>query len=147
MNYSNTIFNQLLSFLPKYKFNEFVGQHNGDKYIKKMTSWNQFVLLLYAQATGKKSLRDIETGFNMHQNTWHHLGIKTVAKSSISDANNKKSYQIFEKLFYALLEQCKDVTMNKEFKFNNPLYSFDSTTINLCLSIFDWAKYRKKKVL
>jgi len=145
MNYSNTIFNQLLSFLPKYKFNEFVGQHNGDKYIKKMTSWNQFVLLLYAQATGKKSLRDIETGFNMHQNTWHHLGIKTVAKSSISDANNKRSYQIFEKLFYALLEQCKDVTMNKEFKFNNPLYSFDSTTINLCLSIFDWAKYRKEK--
>ena len=145
MNYSNTIFNQLLSFLPKYQFNQFVGQHNGDKYIKKMTSWNQFVLLLYAQATGKKSLRDIETGFNMHQNTWHHLGIKTVAKSSISDANNKRSYQIFEKLFYALLEQCKDVTMNKEFKFNNPLYSFDSTTINLCLSIFDWAKYRKEK--
>lgn len=145
MNYTNTIFNQLLSFLPKYKFNEFVGQHQGDKYIKKMTSWNQFVLLLYAQATGKKSLRDIETGFNMHQNTWHHLGIKTVAKSSISDANNKRSYQIFEKLFYSLLNQCRNITPNKKFKFNNPLYSFDSTTINLCLSVFDWARYRKEK--
>ena len=145
MYYSSTIFNQLLSFLPKYQFNQFVGQHHGDRYIKKLTTWNQLSALLYAQATGKKSLRDIETGMKMHENHWYHLGIKSVARSSLSYANNNRSYEIFEKLFYALLGQCKEVAINNNFKFNNPLYSFDSTTIKLCLSVFDWAKYQKEK--
>jgi len=145
MYYSNTIFNQLLGFLPKYKFNQFVGQHNGDRYIKKLTTWNQLTALLYAQATGKKSLRDIETGLKIHKNQWYHLGIGSVAKSSLAYANRNRSYEIFEKLFYALLEQCKEVTANRNFKFNSPLYSFDSTTIKLCLSIFDWAKYTREK--
>ncbi len=145
MNYSNTIFNQLLSFLPKYKFKEFVGQHNGDRYVKKLTTWNQLTALLYAQATGKSSLRDIETGLRVHETQWHHLGIKTVAKSSLSYTNNNRSSEIFEKLFYELLKQCKEVTPVKEFKFDNPLYSFDSTTVRLCLSVFDWAKYKSEK--
>jgi hypothetical protein len=145
MYYSSTIFNQLLSFLPKHKFKEFVGQHNGDKYVKKLTTWNQLTALLYAQATGKKSLRDIETGLKLHEGQWYHLGIGTVAKSSLSYANNNRSYEIFEKLFYALLDQCKEITTNKHFKFNSPLYSFDSTTIRLCLSVFDWAKYTREK--
>ena len=143
--YSNTIFNQLLSFLPRYKFDQFVGQHKCDRYVKKLTTWNQLTALLYAQATGKNSLRDIETGMKLHKNQWYHLGIASVAKSSLSYANNNRSYEIFEKLFYALLEQCKEVAVNKNFKFNSPRYSFDSTTIKLCLSIFDWAKYRKEK--
>ena len=145
MYYSNTIFNQLLSFLPRYQFDQFVGQHNGDRYVKKLTTWNQLTALLYAQATGKDSLRDIETGLKLHQEQWYHLGINTVAKSSLSYANNNRNYEIFEKLFYALLEQCKDVTADKNFKFHNPLYSFDSTTVRLCLSVFDWAKYTKEK--
>lgn len=145
MYYSNTIFNQLLSFLPKYKFNQFVGQHNGDRYVKRLTTWNQFTALLYAQVTGKKSLRDIETGLKIHENQWYHLGINSVAKSSLSYANNNRSYEIFEKLFYAVLRQCKEVAISKNFNFNSPLYSFDSTTIKLCLSIFDWAKYTKEK--
>lgn len=145
MYYSNTIFNQLLSFLPKHQFNQFVGQHKGDRYVKKLTTWNQLTALLYAQATGKKSLRDIETGMKIHENQWYHLGISSVAKSSLSYANNNRSYEIFEKLFYALLEQCKEVATSKNFKFNSPLYSFDSTTIKLCLSVFNWAKYRKEK--
>lgn len=145
MYYSSTIFNQLLSFLPKYQFNQFVGQHQGDKYVKKLTTWNQLTALLYAQATGKKSLRDIETGLKLHQEQWYHLGISSVTKSSLSYANNNWSCEIFEKLFYEVLKQCKAVTPKKDFKFDNPLYSFDSTTVQLCLSVFDWAKYTKEK--
>ncbi len=146
MYHSNTLFGQLLSFLPKNKFNQFVGQHEADRYVKKMTSWNQFVILMYAQATGKDSLREIETGFNIHDNSWYHLGIKSVARSSISYANNNRSCDIFEKLFYALLKQCQEVTSaDREFKFKNPLYILDSSTISLCLSLFDWAKYSKTK--
>lgn len=143
--YSNTIFNQLLNFLPKFRFKEFVAQHDGDKHIRSLTTWNQLVVLLYAQATGKDSLREIETGFSLQRNTWHHLGVKTVAKSSIADANKRRDSEIFEKLFYALLEHLKEVVPEKKFKFNNPIYSFDSSTISLSLSIFDWAKCRATK--
>src|SRR3989338_47599 len=143
--YSNTIFNQLLNFLPKDNFSQFVGQHHGDKYVKRVTTWNQLILLLYAQSTGKDSLREIETGFKAHDGSWYHLGVNSVAKSSLADANRRRSYQIFEKLFYSLLKQCQEVLPEREFNFKNPLYSFDSTTIKLCLSIFDWAKYSKTK--
>lgn len=146
MYYSNTLFGQLLSFLPKNKFNQFVGQQEADRYVKKMTSWSQFVILMYAQATGKDSLREIETGFNTHEGSWYHLGVKSVARSSMSYANNNRNYDIFEKLFYALLKQCQEITSaDREFKFKNPLYILDSSTISLCLSLFDWAKYSKTK--
>jgi len=143
--YSNTIFNQLLAFLPKSKFSQFVGQHNGDKWVKSLTTWNQFVALMYAQATGKDSLREIETGLSMHASSWYHLGVKTVARSSLSDANKRRDYRIFENLFYELLKRCREITPEKEFSFNNPLYSLDATTVRLCLSIFDWAKYKTTK--
>jgi hypothetical protein len=146
MNYSNTIFNQLLNFLPRHKFDQFVGQHQGDRYTKRLTTWNQLVALLYAQATGKDSLREIETGLNLNKNTWHHLGIGSVARSSLADANSRRSYQIFEQLFYSLLSQCREIIPEEnKFNFKNPLYSFDSTTIELCLNLFDWAKYRTAK--
>ena len=145
MAYTNTIFNQLLNFLPRQHFNAFIGQHNGDKYVKKLDTWNHLTALLYAQATGKESLREIETGLLIQTNTWSHLGIKSVSKSTLSDANNRRDSQIFEKLFYKLLNQCVEVTPNKPFSFDNPLYSLDATVISVCLSLFDWARYSKTK--
>lgn len=141
----NTIFNQLLTLIPKDDFNRFIGQHNSNKYTKKLTAWNQFTALLFAQATGKDSLRDIEISLKMHSNQLYHLGINTVAKSTLSYANNTRNYIIFEKLFYSLLEKCRNFTTKKKFKFKNKLYSLDSTTIQLCLNIFDWAKYTRTK--
>jgi hypothetical protein len=143
--YSNTIFGQLLSFLPKNRFKQIAAEFNGDRYTKSLTTWNQLIALLYAQATGKESLRELETGFNVQSGAWHHLGVNTVARSSLAEANGRRSYQIFEKLFYALLEQCREITPHREFKFDNPLYSFDASIINLCLSVFDWAKHRTAK--
>lgn len=99
----STIFAQIMQLLPKHKFDQFTGQHNGDRYTKKLSSWQQLQILLFSQATGKESLRDIETGLSLHENKWYHLGIETVAKSTLSDANNNRSYEIYEKLFYALL--------------------------------------------
>lgn len=145
MENSITILSQLLSFLPKKAFSRLVGQHNGDKYTKKLTAWNQFVLLLYAQASCKDSLREIETGINTHENSFYHLGIKSAARSSLSYANKTRDYEIFEKLFYLLFKQFKGVVSAGQFKFNNPLYIIDSTTVSLCLSLFDWAKYSRTK--
>ena len=145
MYHSTTIFNQLLSFVPKNHFRRFVGQHDADRYVKKLTTWNQFVVLMYAQATGKDSLRDIETGLSLQTHLWHHLGIRSAAKSSVARANNRRSYKIFEQLFYALLTQCKDLTVSRSFTFENPLYSLDATTIEMCLSLCNWAHYRHAK--
>jgi hypothetical protein len=96
-HYTNTILNQLLAFLPKDQFDHFVGQHAGDRYVKKLTTWNQLVVLLYAQATGKESLRDIETALRAHQGAWYHLGVTTIARSSLADANTRRDARIFEK--------------------------------------------------
>lgn len=131
--HTNTVLHQLLGFLPKDTFLRFVGQHNTDKWTKSLTSWNHLVVLLYAQATGKESLREIETGLSLHNGIWHHLGIHTVKRSTLAYANNHRDYRIFEKLFYALLERCKEMTPVRAFSFENPLYALDATVIKLCL--------------
>jgi len=145
MHYTNTIFNQLLQFLPKHKFKQFVGQHDADKDTKRLSTWSQLIAMLYAQATGKDSLREVETGLSVHPGQWYHLDIGSVARSTLSDANNRRDAAVFEKLFYALLERCREVTPQRSFSFKNPLYSLDASTITLCLSVFDWSKATKTK--
>ncbi|MBI3589189.1 MAG: IS4 family transposase [Candidatus Liptonbacteria bacterium] len=131
--------------MPKTQFDQFVGQHEGDKWVKKMDTWNELVILLYSQASGKDSLREIEVGLDINTAKWYHLGIQSAARSTISYALNNRDYQIYEKLFYALLEKTKAITPTNRFNFENPLYSIDSTTVQLCLSIFDWAHFRTAK--
>lgn len=145
MAYNNTVFNQLLNMLPRHKFETSVSKYQGDYYTKHFTSWNQLLVNLYAQASGKDSLRDIETGLKSQQNHWYHLGLYNVARSTISYANNKRDYRIYEDTFYQSLSKCKNVTPKHRFKFKNPLYTLDSTVIDLCLSLFPWAKFRKTK--
>jgi len=145
MHYSSTIFGQMVSFLSKYHFDALVGQHEGDRYVKKYSAWNELIVLMYAQATGKDSLREIETGLSTHEGAWHHLGIKSTKRSTLAEAHERRSYRIFESTFYDLLEHCIGITPKHRFTFKNPLYALDSTTIELCLSLFPWAKYRKTK--
>ena len=145
MKYVNTIFNQLLNMLPRNEFEQKVAQEKANRYTKHFTAWNQLLVNLYAQITGKKSLRDIETGLKMQQNAWYHLGLVNAVRSTISYSNGKRSYRIVESAFYHLLKKCRDITPKHKFRFKNPLYTLDSTTINLCLSVFPWAKFRKRK--
>lgn len=141
-----TIFHQLLDLLPKNEFDQFVGTHKADRYVKKFTTWQQLIALLYAQATEKDSLREIETGLRVHASSWYHLGIENITKSTLARANAKRSYQIFESLFYALLKRCKHLLPDTNcFDFKNDLYALDSTTIDLCLNLFPWATFRTRK--
>ena len=145
MKYNNTIFNQILNMLPRYEFEKEVEKEQGNRYTKHFTAWNQLLVNLYAQITGKKSLRDIETGLKMHQSSWYHLGLVNAVRSTISYANTKRSYKIAENAFYHLLGKCRDVTPKHKFRFKNPLYTMDATVIELCLAMFPWAKFRKRK--
>lgn len=145
-NTTTTVLQQLLHLLPRNDFQSFVGQHNADKYTKKLKCWNQLTILLYAQATEKDSLRDIETGLRVQGGKWYHLGLSTCARSTLSRANGKRPWNIYESLFYKVLERCQNLgSGTASFSFKNDLYAIDSTTIDLCLSLFPWARFRKEK--
>lgn len=143
-NYS-TIFRQILRFLPKRQFAYDAQKGGYNRYTKHFYVWRQFIVNLYAQISGKKSLRDIETGLRAQQDLWHHLGLKNISKSQLSYVNGKRDYRIFQNLYYNLFSKCIDVTPKHKFRFKNPLQILDSTLIDLCLSVFPWAKFRKQK--
>lgn len=145
MSSRNTVFSQLLQLICRYRFQKCVNEREGDKYTKTLTCWQQFIVLLFAQAKGLTSLRDIVVSLKSHHRKWYHLGLTTVARSTLSDANSIRDAAIFEDVFYALLEKCRELSPRHRFKFKNPLYSFDSTLIDVCLSLYPWATYRKKK--
>lgn len=146
MHNPTTVLQQLLVLMPEQEFQTFVGQHNADRYTKSFSCWNQLTTMLYAQATEKDSLRDIEEGLSILDSTWHELDLRSVARSTIAYANKKRPAQIYESLFNALLRRCGDtLTDKKQFSFKNPLRAVDSSTIDLCLSLFPWAKFRTTK--
>ena len=145
MSSLNTVLNELLQIVPRYKFESLVHTYQNDRYVKYYTTWQQFITLLYAQMKGKDSLRDIITSLNTHKAAWYHMGLKDIHRSTISDANRNRSYEVYEKLFYAILSKTKDITPRHKFRFKNPLYSIDATVIDLCLSMFGWAQFRTTK--
>jgi hypothetical protein len=101
--------------------------------------------MLHAQITGSESLRDLETSFNAHRSCHYHLGLSEVHRSTLADANEKRAWQIYLQLFYALLHKFKKVKRSRLVRIANRIYTWDSTTIDLCLSVFDWARFRQTK--
>ncbi|HAW57868.1 MAG TPA: IS4 family transposase [Bacteroidales bacterium] len=145
MSHYTTILNEMLKLLPRHQFETLVKNQDSDRYVKRFNSWRQLVTMVYAQSSGKQSLRDIQRGLEANSARTYHLGIPAIKRSTLSDANSKRSYKVFEGLFYKLLTRCHEVTPQHRFRFKNPLHSFDATTIDLCLSVFPWAKFRRAK--
>ena len=112
-------------------------------YCKHFTAWKQFLTLLFAQISGKDSLREIETALLANHKRLYPLGMEAVAKSTLSEAMNRRDPEIFKALFEEILDRVMSVAPKHKFKFKNPLYAIDSTTIDLCLSRYNWAYYRK----
>jgi len=141
----NTIMAELLRIFPRYELEKLETRYQGNYYTKYFTGWQQLIVLLFSQVGGKDSLREIEASLSAHGDKWYHIGLKGVKRSTLADAMRERPSAIYEGLFYALLAKCKTVTPKHKFKFKNPLYSLDSTVIDLCLSIFPWAVFRKRK--
>ena len=102
MAYSNTVFRQMVNLIPSRQFHSEVEQSGANRYTKHFTAWNQLIVNLYAQASGKKSLRDIETGC-ASKSCWHHLGLKNISRSQLSYVNARRDYQLFQGLYYLML--------------------------------------------
>jgi hypothetical protein len=149
MNTEKTIFAQLLSFLPKYEFEKCVARYNGNHRVKKFTCWEQFIVMCFAQLTYRDSLRDIETCLRAMQTKLYHIGLRSkISKSTIADANESRDWRIFADFCHYLISWAEklyhdDASFTVELK--NAVYAVDSTTIDLCLSLFPWAKFRKRK--
>ena len=139
----NTVFSQLMQLICQYRFKKCVDQYGGDRYTKRFSCWQQLLVLLFAQAKGLTSLRDIGISLRSHHKKCYHLGLTGVARSTLADANNKRDADILKEVFYSLVEKCRDLAPRH--RFNNPLYSFDTTLINVCLSLYPWATYRSQK--
>ena len=142
MNHINTIFYQLLRFVPKHRFDAAVTRHQGDYRVRHLNCWSQFVAMLYAQLSGCQSLRHLESTFNSHSNHHYHLGVKEIRRSTLADANKKRPLGIYKELFFSLLGQVQ-TKIAKEAQ--QAIRLIDSTTIDLNKQQFSWAHFRSHK--
>ena len=146
MNKEKYVFAQLISFLNENKFRRIVDKYQGNRYIKHFTCWNQLLAMMFGQLSNRESLRDLIVALDAHHSKSYHLGLgKNISKSSLARANQDRDYRIFEEYAYYLVNEARQKRVCDIFKLGGNVYAFDSTTIDLCLSVFWWAKFRKKK--
>jgi hypothetical protein len=142
-----SLFSQVLSLFPRTEFQQAVKQHRAERHVKRYPCWDQFVAMLFCQLAQAHSLREICGGLACCLGKLRHLGVGTAPnKSTLAYANEHRPWQLYETVFGQLLTKCQAVARGKKrFRFHNKLYSLDSTTIDLCLSLFNWARFVKAK--
>jgi hypothetical protein len=141
----SSVFSQILKLFPRTEFAQVVNKHEGDRGAKGFTCWTQFVAMAFCQLGRAQSLREITDGLRSCEGKLKHLGIEAPARSTLAYANQHRPWQIYQDLFGKLLERCQQIAPKHRFRFKNKLYSLDATTITLCASMFDWARYKRKK--
>ncbi len=141
-----SIFSQLLQLFPRLEFARLVRETHAERHARGFTCWGQFVAMLFCQLGRAHSLREICGGLASCEGKLSHLGIQVPKRSSLAYANEHRPWQLSEQLFYRLLERCRAaVPLPRKFRFKNKLVSLDSTIIDLCVSVFDWATFRRTK--
>ena len=148
MHTGPTVFKQLLQHLPRYEFNLCVQRYRGEYWAKSFSTFDQFLCLAYAQMAGRESLRDIETCLNSHREKLYHIGFRgDVSRTTLADANGRRDWRIFQDFGHVLIGMAQRLYQSDTIavELTQPLYAFDSTTIDLCLSLFPWAEFRKTK--
>jgi len=149
MNKGKTVFSQLMSFMPDYEFDKCVDKYNGNYKVRTFSCRNHFYVMCFAQLTYRESLRDIEVSLKALSNKLYHSGIThSVPKSTLAEANETRDWRIYADFAQVLIREARKLyKKDNDFlcEIDNMAYALDSTTIDLCLSLFPWAKFRKKK--
>jgi len=141
----NTILNQITAFIPRHDFDYYAKAHHSGQKFRSYNRWSQFMAMLIGQLSGRKSLRDITHNLKAQRNRLYHLGMKQTSRATLARVNEQQPASLYEALFFQLLKKCQQVSPSHKFSFKNKLYLLDTTTIDLCLSVFPWAKFRKRK--
>jgi hypothetical protein len=149
MNIGKYIFSQIILHLPARVFDRCVEHYDGNKYVKHFTCWSQLLCMMFGQLSGRDSLRDLLVSISPHKAKFYHLGFgKNVSKTNLALANEKRDYRIFEEFAYIMIKKARSCSMpDADFKLDitGSVYAFDSTLIDLCLSVFWWAEFRTTK--
>ena len=145
MNHHHTLLGQMLQMFPRFEFQKAVLETKAEYHARGFTSWNHFVAMFFGQLAGQDSLRGIEAGLATQSKALYHMGIEPVHRSTLAYANEHRTHELFEKLFFNMLSKCQPLAPKHKFRFKNPINSIDATTIDLCLSLYDWAKFRTAK--
>ena len=140
------VFAQLTDFLDRNHFNYLVRKYDGDKYVKHFTCWNQLLVLMFGQLSNRESLRDLIVALEAHHEKCYRLGLgKQATRSNLAKANENRDFRIFEDFAYRMIDEARRRRVTDIFKLDGNVYAFDSTTIDLCMSVFEWAKFRTTK--
>ncbi|KPJ48381.1 transposase [candidate division TA06 bacterium DG_26] len=148
MHTGRMIFSQLMDFLPKQEFDKCIRKYQGNYRIRSFSCWDQFLCMAFAQITYRESLRDIESCLHSMQSKLYHMGIRgNVSRSTLADANEKRDWRIYADFALTLIDMARKLYQDDDFglELDETVYALDSTTIDLCLSMFPWARFRKKK--
>lgn len=145
MAHCNTILNQILKLVPRHEFERLANQHHSGRKFRTASRWSQFVTMTMGQLTGRKSLRDVVDSMGAQYQRLYHLGSAKLSRSNLARINEEKPHELYEQLYGKLLGRASQLAPGHGFRFKNKLYSMDATTIDLCLSVFPWAKFRKNK--
>ena len=148
MNEGKTVFSQVMEFLPMYEFRKCVERYHGDYKVQSFTCLDQFLCMAFAQMTFRESLRDIQACLRSKQNKLYHMGIRgQVSRNTLANANNQRDWRIYADLVMILIHRARELYINDPFgiDLDNTVYALDSTTIDLCLAMFPWARFRKNK--
>jgi hypothetical protein len=148
MNQGQTIFAQVMKFLPHSEFARCVRRYQGEKYVKNFTCMDQYLCMAFAQLTYRESLRDIECCLRAHQAKLWHMGMRSApARNTMANANERRDWRIWADFAQVLIREARELYAGDDFgaDLDQAAYAFDSTTISLCLSLFPWAKFRQTK--
>jgi len=143
-----TVFAQLMEFIPTYQFQLCVDRYQGNRHVRDFSCWDQFLCLAFAQLTYRTSLRDIETCLRAQQPRLYHMGFRgRVSRATLADANETRDWRIYRDFAHELIRLARDLYREESFgvELSETVYAFDSTTVDLCLSLFPWGKFRRHK--
>ena len=139
MAHVNTVLNQMLNIVSRHEFETLAKRHHSGRKFRKASPWSQFVTMATAQISGRQSLRDVVDNLSAQAHRLYHLGCAKLSRTNLARINENKSYALYEALFGKILGRCQGMPRSHNFRFHNPLYSLDASTIDLCLESFPWA--------
>lgn len=148
MHVGQIIFSQIMDFVPLYEFRKCVQRYSGNYKVRSFSCWSQFLCMAFAQLTYRESLRDIESCLNSMQKKLYHMGFGgKISRSTLADANESRDWRIYADFAQVLIHTARGLYRDDEFgvELDQTVYALDSTTIDLCLSLFPWARFRKQK--
>jgi len=146
MAHCSTVLSQIVRIFPRHEFQALANKHHAGQKFRSFSRWSQFVALLTAQLSGRDSLRDIVENMSAQASKLYHLGVKPFSRATLSRANEQQPHKMYEALFLRLLNRCQSLApRNKAFKLKGKIYLLDASLVDLTLSLFPWAQYRKSK--